>query len=546
MAGGGLDRRTFLLGLVAGAGAVACGSDGGSEGASSGTSVASTPSTVARTGVTTALPPGVEGPVFTLGVASGDPLHDRVILWTRLAPTPMVGAGGMPDVDVDVEWEVATDDTFDALVAAGVATATGALGHSVHVDATGLEPDTWYAYRFRVGDEVSAVGRTRTFPAPDVSPERLRLAVTNCQDYQSGRYAAYRDLLDQDLDVVLFLGDYIYETPGLLDAAPEQAVAERRYLGGVPTVVDDFRIRYAQHHLDPQLMAAHQAAPWIITFDDHEVVNNYAGDDGAAVGRGPEFLERRAAAYQAWYENLPLRVEPPVDGEIEVYRDSSFGDLARLFVIETRQHADTPPCRDTSVADTGPSCDERLEPERTALGAEQRDWLLAGMAESTAAWQVLVNPVMLGGLDISPPDAEPAFFLEIWDGYPVERAAIADGLRQAGVRNPVVLSGDYHASFVLDVRADPWDLSSPVVAPELLATSISSGVFAEDYRAKNPHVQYFEPRNGYLVCEVTADEIRADFRYVEDVADADSAVTSGATFVVLPGEDRAAPTVERA
>jgi len=539
MTGAGLDRRTFLLGLLAGAGAVACGSDGGSS-SSSATAAAGPRATVEPVDAP-ALPAGVTGPVFTLGVASGDPLADRVILWTRLAPTPLVGAGGMPDVDVDVAWEVGTDDTFSELVATGIATATTTLGHSLHVDATGLAPDTWYAYRFRVGDETSSVGRTRTFPAADTSPERLRLAVTNCQDYQSGRYAAYRDLAAQDLDVVLFLGDYIYETPGIED--PARAVAERRYLGGVPTVLDDFRRRYAQHHLDPQLLAAHQALPWIITIDDHEVINNYAGDDGFAVGAGPDFVARRTAAYQAWYENLPLRIEPPVGGAVNVNRDSTFGDLARLFVIETRQFADVPPCRDTSTFDAGPGCEDQQDPDRTALGVEQRKWLLDGMAENTATWQVLVNPVLLGGLDISAPGESPAYFLEIWDGYPAERRTIAESL--AGLRNPVVLSGDYHASFVLDVRADPWDESSPIVAPELLATAISSAPFAEDYTAKNPHVQYFEPRNGYLVCEVTPDGIAADFRYVADVADADSPVTSGATFVVRPGVDGAAPTAER-
>lgn len=533
----GVGRRDFLLGLLAGAGVVACGGgDGGAGEQAAGTTSTST-STAARPA------PELSGPAFTLGVASGDPLADRVILWTRLAPDPLVGAGGMPDVDVDVVWEVATDDSFADVVASGVATATPALGHSVHVDATGLEPDTWYAYRFRLGDETSPTGRTRTFPAADASPERLRLAVANCQDYQSGRYAAYRDLVDQDLDVVLFVGDYIYETPGIDD--PEVAIADRRYLGGVPTVVDDFRRRYAQHHLDPELLAAHQALPWIITFDDHEVVNNYAGDDGAAVGTGPEFVERRTAAYQAWYENLPLRVEPPVDGEVVVHRSSAFGDLANLFVIETRQHADPAPCRDTASFDAGPGCEEQLDEDRTALGADQARWLAEGMAAGTATWQVLVNPVLLGGLNIAPPDQPPEYYLESWDGYPAERRRLLEGFVADEVRNPVVLTGDYHASFVLDVHTDPMDPTSPVVAPELLATSISSVPFAEDFTANNPQVRYFEARNGYLVCEITADEITADFRYVDDVADATSPVGSGARFVVRPSAD-GAPTVEPA
>jgi alkaline phosphatase D len=450
----------------------------------------------------------------------------------------------MPDQDVEVEWEVATDDTFGEIVSRGVAVAPAALGHSVHVDATGLAPDQWYSYRFRLGDEVSPVGRTRTFPAADASPERLRLAVTTCQDYGSGYYAAYRDLVEQDLDVVLFLGDYIYETPGLED--PVEAVAQRRYVGAFPMSVDDYRRRYAQHHLDPELRAAHQALPWIVTFDDHEVLNNYAGDDGALAGVGEEFLVRRAAAYQAWYENLPLRIDPPVDGEIVVHRASAFGDLARLVVIETRQHADPAPCRDTSQFDSGTGCEEQQDDDRTALGAEQAEFLVEAMAANEAQWQLLVNPVLLAGLDISEPDDPPAFYLETWDGYPAERRRIVSALKDRKVRNPVVLTGDYHASFVAEVRPDPFDPSSPVVAPELLATSISSIVFPTDHTATNPHVKYFEARNGYLTCEVTRDEIAADFRYVTDVRDAASPVTVGASFVVTAAdEDGVAPTVER-
>lgn len=534
----GLDRRTFLAGLVATVGAAACGgSDGGSGGeAASGTT---RPGTVA----TAAPPPPLSGPPFTLGVASGDPLADRVVLWTRLAPDPL-GDGGMPDEPVDVAWEVARDDGFAEVVRSGVATAVPALAHSVHVDADGLEPDTWYHYRFRVGEHTSPVGRTRTFPAAGTSPERMRLAVANCQGYQFGRYAAYRHMAGEDLDAVLFLGDYIYELPGVDD--PERALAERNYVGGVPETVEDFRRRYAITQMDEDLAAAHRAAPWIVTFDDHEVVNNYAGDDGALVGSGPEFLARRAAAYQAWYEHLPLRIEPPDDdGMVRVHREARFGDLARLLVIETRQHADPPPCRETSLLDEGPGCAEQDAEDRTALGAEQADWLdqqLGGGDEAT--WQVLASPVLLAGLDIAAPGEPPAFYLETWDGYAAERRRVVAAL--AGARNPVVLSGDYHASFVADVHLEPRDRSTPVVAPELLATAISSVPFATDHTAGNPHVRYFEARNGYLACEVTADAITAEFRYVDDVADAASPVATAATFVVTPSADAGAPTVERA
>jgi alkaline phosphatase D len=414
------------------------------------------------------------------------------------------------------------------------------------VDADGLEPDTWYHYRFRVGDHVSPVGRTRTFPAAGAAPERMRVAVANCQDYQFGRYAAYRHMAADEPDAVLFLGDYIYELPGVDD--PDQALAERRYLGGVPETVDDFRLRYAITQLDEDLRAAHHAAPWIVTFDDHEVVNNYAGDDGALAGSGPEFLERRAAAYQAWYEHLPLRIEPPDDeGMVRVHREARFGDLARFLVVETRQHADVPPCRDTSLLDEGPGCAEQDEEGRTALGEEQAGWLLDALAEEGAAtWQVLVSPVLLAGLDIAEPGEPPSFYLETWDGYAAERRRIVAALADPAVANPVVLSGDYHASFVADVHLEPRDVASPVVAPELLATAVSSVPFAADHTAANPHVRYFEARNGYLACDITAEAITAEFRYVEDVGDPASPVTTAATFVVTPAPDGGAPTVARA
>jgi alkaline phosphatase D len=516
-----ISRRGFLVGAAA-LGVATC-SGGSDEGGGSGTT------TTARAATP---PPDLSGPPFTLGVASGDPLPGAVILWTRLAPQPLEG-GGMPEVDIDVEWEVATDDTFAEIVVRGVSVASVSSAHTVHVDATGLAPDTWYAYRFRVGSHVSPIGRTHTAPALDSSPDALRLAVANCQDIAGGYYAAYRDMAAQPFDAVLFLGDYIYEAPGPDD--PDQADTERKNLGGMPVSLDDYRRRYAWYRLDADLQAAHAACPWIVTFDDHEVVNNYAGDDGGPAGNGPDFDDRRAAAYQAWWEHLPVRVEQPRGVDITVHREIVWGDLADLFVIETRSQADAPPCRETANFDLGPGCDERDDPDRTMLGAAQKQWLFDGLAASDARWTLLGNPVMLAGLDVAT-DGPPQYFLELWDGAPVERRELVEWLIDQQVPNPVVLTGDYHAAFVNQVKPDPWANDSPVAAPELLATSISSGLFGTDFRERNPQVTYFDgTHNGYLDCEIGPDSITARFRAVDDVRRADSEVITTASFQVSPG-----------
>ncbi|MEJ5254842.1 MAG: alkaline phosphatase D family protein [Acidimicrobiales bacterium] len=521
-----ISRRAFIVGAVA-AGAVACGGQSSGPGRQD---------VGASTAVRTAAPPPpLPRSPFSLGVASGDPLPDSVVLWTRLAPDPLRG-GGMPSTDVDVEWEVAEDETFADVVAAGVATAEPRYGHALHVEVSELDPDRWYAYRFRVGEHTSPVGRTRTAPADDTSPERFRIAVANCQDLQGGYYLAHRDIAAQDFDAVLFLGDYIYEVPGVDD--PEQALAERRYLGSrFPETLDDYRARYARARLDPDLQAAHAACPWIVTFDDHEVINNYAGRDGALGGKGPAFAARRAAAYQAWWEHMPIRTPPPETDSVRVHRDLRWGDLAHLFVIETRQDADPPPCRETSNFDQGPGCPERLEPARSALGAEQREWLFNGLTSSTATWTLLGNPVLLAGLDVSDPGEPPEYFLEVWDGYPVERRALVEHLADERVPSPVVLTGDYHAAFVNLVKPDPWDPDSPVAAPELLATSVSSGLYVHDYRAKNPQVLWFDGQHhGYLDAEVGRERIVARFRGVGDVKDPSSPVTTVATFEITSGK----------
>jgi alkaline phosphatase D len=477
----------------------------------------------------------LEGPAFTLGVASGDPRPDRVVLWTRLAPFPLEG-GGMPDAPVEVAWDVATDDGFRDVVRKGVATARPSAAHSLHVDVRGLEPASDYFYRFRLGDDISPVGRTRTLPRRDASPERLRLALASCQDYGTGYYTSYRDLADRDVDVVLFLGDYIYEHPIFAFDGRANPTTEA-------VTLDDYRARYALYHTDPDLQAAHHAVPWVATWDDHDVSNNYAGDTTETGASPDQFRARRAAAYRAWYEHVPVRLAPPRGPDVRLYREFAFGDLARFFVLDVRQHAAEPPCRDVSepLTDQGPTCPEREDPGRSILGREQQRWLLDALGRADERWSVLAQQVMMAGLNVNPADGPPEYYLDSWDGYPASRRRVLDGLGEADVASPIVLTGDYHASFVADLRRDPFDTDGRVVATEFVGPAISSIPFATDFREQNPHVRYFEPRNGYATCTVERDQWTTEFRYVTDVRDPQAAVEPGAAFVVERGRPEATP-----
>lgn len=529
--GGPVSRRTFLAG-TAGLLAAAC---------SSGDDAAPPPTTTPATvGPTTtrapAAPPTTTAAVvpapaadllgapFTLGVASGEPLADSVVLWTRLVPDPTDPDGGMPDELFEVAYDVALDETFTMVVDSGLAVADADYAHSVHVEPGGLEAATTYFYRFRIGDHVSPTGRTRTLPANGTEP--WRFALTTCQDPQFGEYAAWADIAaDPELDAVIFTGDYIYELPPL-DFSPA-GDGRRAWTNPPPADLAGFRLRYAQVKQDASLQAAHAALPFLTMWDDHEITDNYWADGpGQFDSAGGDFAARRAAAYQAWWEHQPARVPAPVDGTHTLYRSVRVGDLAEFFLIDTRQFADEPPCRETSAFDFGEGCAERDAPERTLLGDDQAAWLTDGIRSSTAHWTSLVSPSMFAGLDARDPGAdEPRYYLEAWDGYPVERARVADALREAV--NPIVLSGDYHASFVLDVGPGFGD---DVICPEVMATAISSSPFATDYTANNPHVQYFAADNGYTKCTVTADEWRAEYRSIADIWDPTDPLTSVAEF----------------
>jgi alkaline phosphatase D len=479
---------------------------------------------------------------FTLGVASGDPAPDGVVLWTRLAPQPLQADGGMPAQAVRVDWQLAADPGLGRIVRGGTVFAQPAQAHTVHVEVEGLEPARTWWYRFRAAGELSPIGRTRTLPAPGASPGRLALAVVSCQHYEHGYYTAYQHLAQEDLDLVLHVGDYLYE------GAPTED-QPRRHIGPAPTDLAGYRLRHALYRTDPDLQAAHAALPFVLTWDDHEVENDYADDQSERFDPPATFRRRRAAAYQAYWEHLPLRWSSrPRGPTARLYRRLRFGDLAELAVLDTRQYRDDQPCDGNGVGrgQFVAGCRERLDPRRTLLGTEQRRWLLAGLDRSRARWNVLAQQQLMAELELQPGPGQ-AYSSDGWDGYAGDRARILGFLQARRPSNPVVLGGDMHSFWVNDLHLDNHQPGAKVLGSEFVGTSVSSsGPLYEQYSAylpDNPHVRFFESRwRGYLRCQVNHRRWRTDLRVVDTVQRPGAPVRTLASFVVedgRPGPQRA-------
>lgn len=522
MSDGALSRRGFLGLVVAGAVAAACSDDDQARPSATTGQPGPDPDDL--------VPPDLAGDPFTLGVASGDPLADSVILWTRLALDAMDsdGRGAMPDEPIPVSWEVADDEELAQVVRTGTAAALPQLAHSVHVDVDGLEPDRWYWYRFRIGDHVSPVGRTRTLPPAGSSPERFAFALASCQNYQSGYYTAYDHLVEEDLDLVFFVGDYIYES-GVSDDGV------RQHDGPEAQDLATYRNRHALYRSDPRLQAAHARFPWVLTWDDHEVENNYAGDTDQDGNDDPSFLERRAAAYQAYYEHLPLRVEPPDGPDLPIYRGFDWGDLASVLVVDTRQYRTPQPCPSDTDLPVQVDCAEADAEDATILGSEQREWVTDRLRGTDATWAVLANQIVFSPLPVGS-----AYNMDQWDGYRHDRRELLAAMEDTGA-TPIVLSGDIHMSGGASVHRTDEDTDSPVIGAELVCTSISStfeeslAEAAETIAAGIPWIAYANTRQrGYLTVELTANHAEARYRLVETALEETSPIDTDATLRCSP------------
>ncbi|MFD0385524.1 alkaline phosphatase D family protein [Streptomyces stramineus] len=479
---------------------------------------------------------------FTLGVASGDPLPTSVVLWTRLAPRPYEVGGGLPPAGaVEVRWDIARDERFRHIERSGLTTASAGFGYSVHVDVRGLEPGRSYWYRFRAEAWSSPVGRTRTAPAAGASVRELRLGLASCQQYDEGYFTAHAHLAREELDAVFFVGDYIYEN------AIDAQAGERRLPAGnrLPEVFDhelttleDYRLRYALARTDPDLRAAHAAHPWVVTWDDHEVENNYAAGVPQDSEDPARFLRRRAAAYRAYWENMPLRpAQYPRGADMRLYRRLHFG-LAQFDILDTRQYRS-----DQAYGDgwkyPGP---ESQDVSRTMTGQAQERWLLDGFRASSATWNVIPQQVAFSRRRLTRTGPS-RLSMDAWDGYPASRDRVLQGARAAGAGNLIVLSGDSHIHLAMDIKKDFDDPRSPTVGVEILGSSISSGSDGmeqpEDWAellAANPHWSYYAKRRGYVVITLTPTHARADYRTLAYVTRPGAPVTTGARLVTRAGK----------
>lgn len=467
-------------------------------------------------------------PLFTLGVASGDPLPHGIVIWTRLAPDPLNG-GGMPNRPVRIRWEVAEDENMKKIVRSGKWTARPENAHCVRREVGGLEPGRWYWYRFHALGFDSMVGRTRTAPAAKTKSDAFRLAVACCQDYQAGFYTAYRHMAAEDLDLVLHLGDYIYEG-GIAAGLP------RLHNSAETTTLDAYRNRYALYKLDPDLQAAHAAFPWAAVPDDHEVDNDYAGDHDENGRETPEdFRLRRAAAYKAYYEHLPFRpAQRPNGPKMQLHRTLRFGDLATVHLLDTRQFRSPQVCGNKWST----RCPEALDPARTMLGAEQEAWLTEKLAEADSRWTVLAQQVPIMQR-LKPKDGQDLYHSDKWDGYVAARNRLFAALQANDVQGLISLAGDVHNNWVGRLLADFDDPDSRTLGNEFVSTSITSKGDGEDSKKSqrriqdaNRHIAFYNGQRGYLRCDVGRNEWRTDLRVVPYVSKPGAPVATRASFIV--------------
>ncbi len=469
---------------------------------------------------------------FALGVASGSPRPDRLVLWTRLS-------GPALPATVSVLWELAEDASFSRVIARGSEQALEADAHSVHAEPAGLTAARWYWYRFSALGQRSIVGRTRTAPAPDAPVDSLRFAIASCQRWDHGLFTAWGDMARQDLDLVLFLGDYIYEY-----GTPAHSDAPHHHQGGPCKTLAAYRERYAQYKSDPQLQAMHARAPWITIWDDHETQNDWAGP--ASEDLDPNFELRRAAAAQAYWEHMPFpKAARPQGTALRIHGQYDWGSLARIITLDDRQFRDPqacpPPGRGGSAHVTAAQCPALLDPARTLLGQAQEQWL-ARSWDADRPWNLLAQQTLMARLNRQRKPEDPdRYWTDGWDGYPAARRRLLDDLASRKVPNTVVLGGDVHANFVADLKADFDDAKGPVLASEFCGTSISShgGSQAqlEAVLPRNPHIHYGRSdERGYMQFELSPQRLDAELRSVRgSMWDPASPVEAVARFAVEAG-----------
>ena len=478
---------------------------------------------------------------FRLGIASGEPQARSLILWTRILPEEF-SATAPPDQDVMVRWELADDPSFQRILQHGQARALAVRAHCVHVKVQGLQPNRPYFYRFHCGAYTSVTGRARTAPPPEQAIETLNIAFASCQHWEMGHFGAYQDLVAQNPDLVLFLGDYLYEYGPY--AGPSQRV--RRHDSPLVRTLGQYRARYALYKGDPDLQAAHAVAPWLNIWDDHEVENDYAGI--LARDRDPQFAARRLMAYQAFLEHMPVDFEARIGAQgmldTRIYRHLDWGSQIRIHLLDTRQYRDVqacvPPGKGGAFAASG--CEARHDPARSLLGHEQERWLRESLRASRARWNIVAQQTLVTSLSVTQEqDPQERIWMDGWDGYLPAKQRLLQALAQPGVRNPIVLGGDVHSEWLCNLRLDPLRPDSPIIASEACGTSITSSAgisqkAAEKAMRENRDVLYGNAdRRGYNLLSLGTEVAQLRFRAIEDVRRRDAPVRSLARFVIESG-----------
>ena len=477
---------------------------------------------------------------FRLGIAAGDPAPDGFVIWTRLAPEPLVPHGGMPLAPVEVEWVVCEDPGMKSVAASGTALARPELAHAVHVEVSGLRPDRPYFYRFRIGRERTMIGRARTAPAIGSPLAALRFGVAGCQQFEDGLYTAFGHLADEEVAFVYHYGDYIYEAreePVKLSREGWLRPFVRQNVGGDCLSLDDYRQRYAQYKMDQDLQRAHAAAAWFVTFDDHEVANDWAGLSTPWKTPPELFAFRRAAAFQAWYEHMPVRIASlPRGPDVRMHRRARYGDLLDAYLLDTRQFRTPQPCG----GGFAPDCNAARDAGATMLGAAQEAWLADGLKARAGRWTGIFQQVMMMRLDrrIDAAVAAPVRNLDSWAGYLSPRDRLLRLLAKRG--NAVVLTGDEHQNFAGELRTREG--SGDVAAVEFVSTSISSGgsgsdkrIGAEQIMATSQELKFSNDQRGYLLCDLSPERWQTRFRVVDQVERVGGTISTRAVLNVPAG-----------
>lgn len=459
---------------------------------------------------------------FALGVASGDPSTDGFVIWTRMLNLDAPAAA--------VTYEIAADENFRRITRRGSITSLAGSAHSAHVEVRGLQPGADYWYRFRCADALSPVGHARTI---SLRPQRLKAALTSCQHWEQGFFSAYADAIEQDVELFLQVGDYIYESS--FGAGPDV----RRFGAPAPTTLEEFRARHALYRSDPHLQRAHAFAPFVVTWDDHEVRNDYAGVHGA-FGVDPRLFQSiRAAAYRAYFEHMPVRPSClQRGGEVRLFRRLAYPSLATFHVLDTRQYRDPQPCGSAEQLKGRAlvGCADAESERRTLLGGEQEQWLALGLADESAVWTLLTQQTLFAPMQLP----HGAIWSDFWDAYRGSRSRVTQALRQPAVRNPVILGGDLHSFWVTDIHEHAENPSSPVIATEILTSCLAARNGPAELFAPvpslNPHVRYLDnEHSGYTLLDIDPRTIQIDFRAVEDIGDPGSRARSLRRFVIEAG-----------